>query len=80
MAEIANHSEVCLEGTTCLPRDFEPCCVVFGSHVATCAFDLRYEWWEKSRQWVIRLAEDVGGGGIVISHCPHCGRKLSYPK
>jgi len=67
----------CLEGTTSLPPDFQPCCAVFAAHTATCAHDLRYEWWPKSRRWVIALAESAGGGGIVITHCPHCGTPLA---
>ena len=68
---------LCLEGTTSLPPDFQPCCAVFAAHTATCAYDLRYEWRPKSRQWVIAIAEAAGGGGIVIAHCPHCGAPLA---
>jgi len=54
---------LCLEGTTSLPSDFQPCCDVFAAHTATCAHDLRYEWWPTSRRWVIAIAEAAGGGG-----------------
>ncbi len=68
---------LCLEGTTSLPPDFQPCCAVFAAHTATCAHDLRYEWRPKSRQWVIAIAESAGGGGIMITYCPHCGALLA---
>lgn len=61
---------LCLEGTTSLPPDFQPCCDVFAAHTSTCVYDLRYEWWPRSRQWVIAIAEAAGGGGIVIHYCP----------
>lgn len=67
----------CLEGTTSLPLDFQPCCTVFAGHTSTCVHDLRYEWWPKSRQWVIAVAEAAGGGGVVINYCPHCGAPLT---
>jgi hypothetical protein len=67
---------LCLEGTSSLPPDFQPCCEVFAGHTATCAHDLRYEWWRKSRRWVIAIAESAGGGGIMIRYCPHCGTPL----
>lgn len=66
----------CLEGTSSVPESFSPCCEVFGGHTTTCAFDIRYEWWPKSKQWVIAISESAGGGGITISFCPHCGAKL----
>ncbi len=73
-----NHADGtrCLEGTKRVPRSFRPCCEVFAGHVATCAHDLRYEWWPKARQWVIAIAESAGGGGISIEFCPHCGARL----
>ena len=64
----------CLEGTTCVPEGFTPCCEIFGGHIDTCAHDLRYECWESG--WVIRIADAAGGGGISITFCPHCGIEL----
>ncbi|HNT78321.1 MAG TPA: hypothetical protein PKH77_25195 [Anaerolineae bacterium] len=66
----------CLEGTAYVPQDFRPCCDLFAAHTTTCVYDLRYEWWPRSRQWVIALAKAAGGGGIVIHYCPHCGARL----
>lgn len=73
---MGNHKDICLEGTALIPVNFNPCCDVFAGHVETCAFDLRYEWWEKSQQWVIRIADDAGGGGVRVRFCPHCGHQL----
>ena len=67
----------CLEGTRRVPRRFKACCRLFESHTATCAYDIRYEWWQKGRTWVVTIAESAGGGGIEIRFCPHCGRRLS---
>jgi hypothetical protein len=67
----------CLEGTTKIPKDFKPCCDVFDAHISSCAYDLRYEWWQKMKIWVIVISETAGGGGIAISFCPHCGSRLS---
>jgi hypothetical protein len=69
--------DLCLEGARRVPANFSPCCDAFEGHLETCAFDLRYEWWERSRQWVVRVADEAGGGGITIGYCPHCGHKLS---
>ena len=66
----------CLEGTKRVPKNFKPCCDVFEGHTSTCAFDLRYEWRQKSKQWVIAISEIAGGGGISIAFCPHCGARL----
>jgi hypothetical protein len=71
---------VCLEGTRSVPRSFAPCCEAFEGHLATCSFDVRYEWWSKARTWVIAIAESAGGGGITISYCPHCGSRLDERK
>ena len=70
---------VCLEGTRIIPIDFNPCCEVFARHLDTCTFDIRYEYWSKSLEWVIIIAESAGGGGITIKYCPHCGSELSNP-
>ncbi len=67
----------CLEGTRRVPAGFTPCCETFAAHTATCEHDLRYEWWANASEWVIRLPTPGGGGGVSISHCPHCGAALS---
>src|SRR6185295_6073268 len=67
----------CNEGTRSVPRGFRPCCPAFEAHVATCEFDLRYEWWAGQQMWVVALAASAGGGGIAIAFCPHCGRELA---
>lgn len=66
----------CREGTRDVPAGFTPCCAIFGAHVATCEFDVRYEWWPEQEFWVIAIPEAAGSGGVWISHCPHCGRGL----
>lgn len=66
----------CVEGTRRVPRGFRPCCRVFASHTTSCAYDVRYEWWQRRRTWVVTIAESAGGGGIEIRFCPHCGRSL----
>ncbi len=66
----------CLEGTSSVPAGYSPCCATFGGHVETCVYDLRYEWWPRQRCWVIAVAENAGGGGIMIRYCPHCGHDL----
>lgn len=66
----------CLEGTSSIPKNYKPCCETFLGHTVTCSFDVRYEYWKKSKQWVIAIAESAGGGGITIKYCPHCGKKL----
>jgi hypothetical protein len=67
----------CLTGTKKVPPGFSACCAAFAGHVDTCAFDVRYEWWERPRYWVIVIAESAGGGGVKIQYCPHCGSKLT---
>lgn len=59
-----------------VPVGFAACCDTFVEHVAACAHDVRYEWWSRDGQWVIAIAESAGGGGVEISFCPHCGKKL----
>jgi len=66
----------CLEGTRHVPRGFKACCSLFASHTTTCEHDVRYEWWQNRRTWVVVIAESAGGGGIEIRFCPHCGRRL----
>lgn len=67
---------ICLEGKKIVPNSYVPCCEVFSGHTNACIEDIRYEWWSKKGQWVIAISEYSGGGGIVISYCPHCGQKL----
>ncbi len=67
---------ICLEGTRSVPPRYRPCCEIFGGHTTTCAWDIRYEWWRKSQQWVIVIPEGLGGGGITMRFCPHCGTEL----
>ena len=67
---------VCYEGTRRVPRPFKACCVEFNKHTLACVHDVRYEWWPKQKTWVIPIGELSGGGGVAISHCPHCGKKL----
>jgi hypothetical protein len=66
----------CKEGTRAVPPEYEPCCPTLAGHLATCEYDLRYEWWSGDQVWVIAIADSAGGGGVVIQFCPHCGRKL----
>lgn len=66
----------CKKGTRQVPPDFAPCCEIFGAHVATCEYDLRYEWWPDQGFWVIAIAEAAGSGGVWVGHCPHCGQRL----
>lgn len=66
----------CKEGTTSTPRGFVPCCAAFAAHLATCEFDVRYEWRAKRRRWEIAVPQVAGGGGVEIRYCPHCGAKL----
>ncbi len=72
------HSDgtTCLEGTQSIPENYIPCCKAFASHTAVCAYDIRYEWWDNVREWVIAISEAAGGGGINIMFCPHCGKRL----
>ncbi len=74
MATYHADGTVCLEGTRSVPRNYSPCCEVFDYRTAACVYDIRYEWWPISHQWVIVIAEVAGGGGITVSYCPHCGR------
>jgi hypothetical protein len=67
---------LCKAGTRDVPQDFQPCCITFAGHVATCEFDIRYEWWGGDQVWVIAIADSAGGGGIVIRFCPHCSKEL----
>ncbi len=66
----------CKAGTRNVPDGFTPCCTIFGGHLDSCEYDVRYEWWPTQRFWVIAIAESAGGGGVWIGHCPHCGTTL----
>ena len=66
----------CLKDTQRCPEEGAPCCELFEDHTVTCIYDIRYEWWQAQGFWVICIASSAGGGGIKISHCPHCGTKL----
>ena len=76
MAKKHADGTTCLEGTRRVPIGFRPCCPTFAAHTVTCAYDIRYEYWSKRKQWLIVISESAGGGGIAISFCPHCGSKL----
>jgi len=67
----------CPEGTQRIPSRYTPCCDDFLAHTFACYFDIRYEWWPRLRGWFIVIDPSAGGGGVAISHCPHCGGKLS---
>lgn len=66
----------CLAGTQRVPKGHLPCCEVFEDHTRACAFDVRYEWSEE-HGWVTAISSSAGGGGVAISHCPHCGEQLA---
>jgi len=63
-----------------LPARFRTCCAEFAQRTLACTFDVRYEWWSRQRNWFVTIADSAGGGGIAISHCPHCGKKLAGGK
>lgn len=67
----------CKEGIQKVPTKYVPCCSTFHEHTKCCEYDIRYEWWAKSKHWVIVISELAGGGGIEIDFCPHCGIRLS---
>jgi hypothetical protein len=71
-----SNGTICLEGTSTVAEKFAPCCEDFAGHLIACVFDFRYEWWKNKQIWVIVISESAGGGGIQISFCPHCGKKL----
>lgn len=66
----------CQEGTRCIPPAFTPCCAAFHAHTSTCEYKVRYEWWGVDQKWNIAIPGVTGGGGVSISHCPHCGARL----
>jgi hypothetical protein len=73
----AHHAgvEPCLAGERKVPRGFSACCSRFDHATQACTFDTRFEWWPRSKSWVVRVA-DGGSSGIEISFCPFCGAKL----
>jgi hypothetical protein len=34
---------------------------MFLDHTSTCAYDIRYEWWAKSKTWVVAISDSAGG-------------------
>lgn len=67
---------MCLEGTSNVPgRGYRPCCDTFEAHLATCANDIRYEYWPRRDRWFVIVADGTGDG-IRIRYCPHCGARL----
>jgi hypothetical protein len=67
---------VCLEGVrSSIPRGYKVCCEVFERCLFACVYDIRFEWWPKSKIWVIRVA-DGGSSGLVMNFCPYCGAAL----
>ena len=73
----AHHPDgsICVAGTRRVPRNFSPCCEAFNACTKNCEFDIRFEWWSKSKVWVIRIP-DRGSAGSVIQFCPYCGAAL----
>jgi hypothetical protein len=67
----------CFEGVSQTPNRFKTCCDVFEAHTLCCVYDVRYEYWSKSKSWVIAISKLAGGGGVEIHFCPHCGKSLS---
>lgn len=65
----------CEAGTQKIPKDYQPCCGRFGQGTLNCEFDIRFEWWARSKSWVVRIP-DGGSSGMDISFCPYCGTKL----
>ncbi|MGE0045319.1 MAG: hypothetical protein AB7J28_12900 [Hyphomonadaceae bacterium] len=78
MTRAKTHSDgsLCPEGTQSLPSSGAICCDAFGWRTLACYFDIRYEFWENPEGWFVIIQPDAGGGGILLSYCPHCGAKL----
>jgi hypothetical protein len=76
------HSDglICKEGTKNVPKRYSYCCDEFQIRTTKCELDIRYEWYISQKSWVIAVPETAGGGGIIISYCPHCGSKLNTSK
>lgn len=60
-----------------MPNDFSACCEAFEAQTNSCYYDIRYEWDSEGNEWCIAIPESAGGGGILISYCPHCGACLN---
>lgn len=73
------HSDgsLCPEGTRKIPRAFTPCCEPFAAHLASCYYDIRFEWLARKRVWIVVIAPQAGGGGIEMLFCPFCGARLA---
>lgn len=76
MAPVHSDGSPCREGKSSAPKGYVPCCAAFAGHLATCEFDVRYEWHPRQRHWVIAIPDVAGGGGVQITYCPHCGSRL----
>src|SRR5687767_12269707 len=68
--------EPCLAGERKVPRGFSACCSRFDHATQACTYDIRFEWWARSKSWVVRAA-DGGSSGLKVSYCPFCGEQLS---
>jgi len=79
MDEKSHHpsGELCLAGERKVPRGFSACCSRFDHATQACIYDIRFEWWPRSKSWVVRVA-DGGSSGIELTFCPFCGENLSY--
>lgn len=66
----------CRAGTRDLPLNYQACCSLFEAHTATCEHDIRYEWRPRTG-WQIAMPATIGGGGLRIRYCPHCGTALA---
>jgi hypothetical protein len=64
---------LCREGTQDLPSaDMKFCCPEFEIHTTHCIHDLRIEYWD-GNGWMLMISDE---GGVTISFCPFCGRKM----
>lgn len=62
-------------GNAKIPDNFVPCCDIFKERTKSCQYDLRYEYWNNWKRWVV-IVPDGGSSGIKINFCPHCGFNL----
>ncbi|MEW6619280.1 MAG: hypothetical protein AB1422_08095 [bacterium] len=53
---------------------FEHCCKMMNFHINH--EDKIIQYWSKFREYVIKIPEVLGGGGLVMNYCPWCGKKL----
>ncbi|WP_426197733.1 DUF6980 family protein [Massilia sp. DWR3-1-1] len=65
----------CDAGTQKVPKHYQPCCERFAQGTLNCEFDIRFEWWAKSKRWIVRIP-DGGSSGMDIAFCPFCGTEL----